>query len=307
MKVPFTRFQSLLNENPKNCLPTLKEHGDKQCIVTEKIHGSNLSLYFTNEGMRFASRNQVLPEDTNFMNLLRFFTPEKMEKLHKEVQNILDMNGFETFVIRGEIFGGHDAVGIKPVQTAIRYDGDIQFRIFAIECDDIHMKWEDVEYLSHGMEIPTVPVIASGPLVDMYQLEVEVPSVLCSNKDIQEGFCFRVENEVDGGAPVILKRRSEKFAEVKNTKAITEKTLDPAVLSLIGKIGDYITPQRLSNINSHFGFDSMKNFGQLHAAFIEDIKKDSMNELGLDEDAWKVVRKEVAFRAVPFIKELLGG
>ncbi|QDH46503.1 putative RNA ligase 2 [Aeromonas phage LAh_9] len=307
MKVPFTRFQSLLNENPKNCLPTLKEHGDKWCVVTEKIHGSNLSLYFTNEGIRFASRNQVLPEDTNFMNLSRFFTPEKMDKLHKEVQNFLDLGGFETLVIRGEIFGGHDAAGVKPVQTAIRYDGDIQFRVFAVECDGEHLYWPGVIAVSNDLELPLVPVIAEGPLSEMYQLEVEVPSVLCSNKDIQEGFCFRVENEVEGEAPIILKRRSEKFAEVKNTKAITEKTLDPAVLNLIGKIGDYITPQRLSNVNSHFGFDSMRNFGQLHAAFIEDVKKDSMNELGLDEDAWKVVRKEVGFRAVPLIKELLSG
>lgn len=312
MKVPFTRFQSLLNENPKNCLPTLKYHANAECVVTEKIHGANLSLYFSREDLRFASRNQVLPEDTNFMNLRRFFTEERINNLKEKVGTYLDGATYaQSFVIRGEIFGGHDAAGVKPVQTAIRYDGDIQFRVFSIEVvseeSTSYFDWGLLEFACEAYDLPTVPVIAKGKLSEMYGMDVEVPSTLASNGDIQEGFCYRVDLVDPNVAPIILKRRTEKFAEVKNTKAITEKTLDPKVLELIGKVGQYITPQRMSNINSHFGFDSMKNFKQLHEAFTADVKKDVMAELGLDEDAWNVVRKEVGFRSIPLVKSELGG
>lgn len=298
----FTRFQSLLNENPKNYLSVLVEYKDFPAVMTEKLHGANFSMYISSEGsVRFASRNQFMCRDSNFFNFQRYFTEERVGRIVEAALDIIPENA--TLRVIGELFGGHDALGIKPVQREIRYDGDIQFLMFhaefiSAEGDIRSLDWDSVIGVSNTTGIDLVPIIATGTLNELYQMEIEEPSVLSSKEDIAEGYCYRLEDNINGEA-IILKRRTSKFSEIKGKIDVTNQV--PVDLDL-GSVGDLITPQRVSNVNSHFGFSEMKNFQTLLNAVVEDIKADALKDLGVDEAAFKILQKSVARKVVPLIK-----
>lgn len=307
----FTRFQSLLNENPKNSLGVLRKCAGSPAVKTEKIHGANFSVYINSDKMvRFASRNQYLCRESNFFNFQRFFTEERTNILANDAQEYL--NEGETIRIFGELFGGHDADGIKPVQREIKYDGDIQFRVFHVEFilpsgEIRNAEWDDVVVIAEFLELPLVPVISEGNLADLYAEEIEVPSKLASKGDIAEGFCYRLRKNYEG-SPVILKRRTTEFCETKGKikdGKLVEKTFDPAVLVLLEKVRTLVTAQRVSNVNSHHGFVGMPCFKDLHKAVMDDIKKDAESDIGVDAAAFKVVQKEIGREVIPFIKEEL--
>lgn len=307
----FTRFQSLLNENPKNSLGVLRKCAGSPAVKTEKIHGANFSVYINSDKMvRFASRNQYLCRESNFFNFQRFFTEERTNILANDAQEYL--NEGDTIRIFGELFGGHDATGIKPVQREIKYDGDIQFRVFHAEYilpsgEIKSADWDDVVAIADMLELPLVPVIAEGTLAELYAQEIEVASVLSSKGDIAEGFCYRLRKNYEGAA-VILKRRTTEFCETKGKikdGKLVEKTFDPAVLVLLEKVRTLVTAQRVSNVNSHHGFVGMPCFKDLHKAVMDDIKKDAESDIGVDAAAFKVVQKEIGREVIPFIKEEL--
>lgn len=306
----FTRFQSLLNENPKNSMGVLRKCAQSPAIKTEKLHGANFSVYINSDKeYRFGSRNQYLCRDSNFFNFQRLFTEERMDEMVKRACHSLD-NG-ETIRIFGELFGGHDTLGIKPVQRDIKYVGDIQFRVFHIEfinkAGEIrNAEWDEVVAYATFLDLPLVPVIAEGPLADLYAEGIEVPSVLVDNGDICEGFCYRLRHNHEG-APVILKRRTTKFCEVKGNKSgkIVEKEFDPAILPLLDKVRSMVTAQRVSNVNSHHGYIGMPCFPMLHKAVMEDIEKDALSDFGIDSVVFKIIRKDIGFLVNPLLKEEL--
>lgn len=307
----FTRFQSLLNENPKNSLGVLKKCADLPAIKTEKIHGANFSVYINSRGrVRFGSRNQYLCRESNFFNFQRFFTEERMDRMIEAAKDFLP----EGWTIRvfGELFGGHDAVGIKPVQKEIHYDGDIQFRVFhaqlILPTEEVQdLEWGEVIAYANSLELPLVPIISEGSLSDLYSEEIEKSSVLSSKGDIAEGYCYRLLDNQEG-KPVILKRRTTNYCETKGKiegGKLVEKTFDPVILVLLEKVRNLITSQRVSNVNSHHGFVGMPCFKDLHSAVMEDIKKDAESDIGVDATAFKVINKDIGREIIPFIKEEL--
>lgn len=309
----FTRFQSLLNENPKNSLPVLEEFANADAIKTEKIHGANFSVYVGRDkdgvSIRYASRNNYLCRDSNFSNFQRYFTKEKEQDIINREAGLIEFG--DTIRLVGELFGGHDAVGVKPVQREIRYDGDIQFRVFHAEVIDedgvVHpFEWTNIPFLTKELGLEIVPVISQGPLSELYQEGVEVPSTLASNGDIAEGFCYRLRENVHGEA-IILKRRTTKFSETKGKVGgkLVEREFDPAIRTLLDQVRSMVTPQRVSNVNSHHGFIGMACFKDLHIAVMEDIQKDALSDFGIDDAAFKVVRKEVGYLINPLLKQEL--
>ena len=318
----FTKFQSLVNENPKSIFPILNSHlSDAECVVTEKIHGANFSVYLSPEGIRFASRSQVLPVETNFMNCQRVFTKDRIQELlemyRKYQESQPDIVKGYTIRFIGEIFGGHDADGIKPVQRDIRYDGDIQFRVFAIHFSKPqngegvrHVPFTGVENICKTYGFETVPVLGKGKLGEMYKIDPSAQSALASKDGvIREGVCFRVENEDDMfGEPLIIKKRSPDFLE--NKGVASEKkvfTLRGDMAELLETLRAMVTPQRVSNVNSHHGFDNIKAFPDLHRAVMEDMVKDAMTDCGIDltNKDLQPLKKMVGAEFVPLVRQEL--
>lgn len=296
LSIKFTEFQSLVNENPKSIYPILRDYGDTVCVATEKLHGANFSVYveFTEEVgnpfVRFASRSQLIGDESVFFHYKRFFTGEFMKSFKSKFLD-KETHPYKGVRFIGELFGGHDAIGIKPVQREIKYSGDIQFRLFHVEFinkDDTvsHANWKDVVSCANYYGFELAPVIGYGKLKDLYQINPEEKTALSEDEtQIREGICIRsLENSEDfEGKPFICKKRSNNFLENKGKiTAAKEITLDPKFVEILGKIEALATPQRVSNVNSHFGYDSIKCFPDLHKATMEDFVKDVLKEFNID-------------------------
>ena len=318
----FTKFQSLVNENPKSIFPILNSDiADMECYATEKVHGANFSVYISPEGIRFASRSQVLPENTNFMNCQRVFTPDRINELKGMYVTYQEgvSSEYKDFTIRfiGEIFGGHDAEGIKPVQRDIRYDGDIQFRLFAVHVFHpkengkvAYLPFSDIEIISKDFGFEMVPLLGVGKLSELYKMDPSAQSALASKDGvIREGVCFHVDNaEEYFGMPLIIKKRSPNFLE--NKGVASEKkvfTLSGDMAELLETLRAMITPQRVSNVNSHHGFDNIKAFPDLHRAVMEDMVKDALTDCGVDltNKDFQPLKKIIGAEFVPLVRKEL--
>ena len=296
LSIKFTEFQSLVNENPKSIYPILREYGDTEGVATEKLHGANFSVYleFTQDNSvlkRFASRSQMIGDEFAFFHYKRYFTEEFMKNLEEKVIKDEKVSSFKGIRFIGELFGGHDAIGIKPVQREIKYAGDIQFRLFHVEFinkDDTisHANWDGVKSCAESFGFELVPIIGYGKIKDLYKINPEEKTALSEDEtQIREGICIRsIENsEMFDGKPFICKKRSNNFLENKGKlTAAKEITLDPKFVEILGQIEALVTPQRVSNVNSHFGYDSIKCFPDLHKATMEDFVKDVLKEFNID-------------------------
>ena len=317
----FTEFQSLVNENPKNITGIFAEDKFKNlwCVATEKLHGANFSVYlFKDKGtiqIRFASRNQFIGIENQFFNFKRYFTEEKIKNLKDIAENLITEEGLCIRFI-GELFGGHDALNTKPVQKEILYDGDIQFKVFSVESynlsdqEDIHyMDWLHVIHFCDDFDLKTVPIINIDTLENLYKIDPTEQSALSSKENqIREGICIReLYNEV-GNPPLILKKRSPNFLENKGKLSSSkELSLDPKFLETFNKVLEMVTPQRVSNVNSHFGFTSIKEFASLQKSVMDDITKDSIKDYDIDLNFndYKELKKVIGKRVSPLIKQEL--
>lgn len=314
----FEKFQSLINESMKNVGPFLRDPTfmKKKVVVTEKIHGANFSVYLNQKGINFASRSQMLCPETNFMNCQRYFTPEKVEAL---IQFWKDMPVSADCEIRfiGEIYGGLDIDGIKAVQREVHYAGDIGFRVFSVqvincsgqEKDEVYTyQWDHVKTLCANFGLEVVPIIAQDiTFEEAYALDTKVKSKLSDKDQVCEGFVIRAESVIDGDAPLIFKKRNTEFLESKGTVKAVQNTPEQTQLGMeaMARLGAFVTPQRVSNVNSHHGFQSLKDFNNLMVAVIDDVLDEYKSEYDIalrDEPVWKEIKRSFGNQLVPLIR-----
>lgn len=319
----FEKFQSLINESMKNVGGFLRDSsfGKRKAVVTEKIHGANFSVYFGCKdnvvGINFASRSQMLCPETNFMNCQRYFTEEKIQELLEHASTIMALDKCELRFI-GEIYGGMDIAGIKPVQREVHYSGDIGFRVFHAQIANnetgevFDYNWKNVKALASDFGFEVAPIVAEGLTFEQaYALDQKVKSALSDKDQICEGYCIRVDADgEEGQAPLIFKKRNTDFLETKGTVKAPQNTVEQTELGMeaMARIGSFITPQRVSNVNSHHGYSSPKDFQNLMAAVLEDVLDEYKKEYDVDlrnEPVWKEIKRSVGAQVVPLVREVL--
>lgn len=312
----FEKFQSLVNESMKNVGGFLRDSsfGKRKAIVTEKIHGANFSVYLTKGGINFASRSQMLCPETNFMNCQRYFTPEKVQDMLSRWEGLLINDDREIRII-GEIYGGLDIDGIKAVQREVHYEGDIGFRVFHAQiCDTktgevADYQWDGVKHVAKDFGLELAPVIAEDiTFEEAYALDTKVKSKLSDKEQVCEGFCIRVEEP--GASPLIFKKRNTEFLETKGTVKAPQNAVEQTQLGMeaMARIGSFITPQRVSNVNSHHGYDNPKDFQKLMEAVLDDVLNEYKAEYDVDlrnELVWKEIKRSVGAQVVPLVREVL--
>lgn len=315
----FEKYQSLVNESMKNVGGFLRnsEVMASPAVVTEKIHGANFSVYLKKGAINFASRSQMLCPETNFMNCQRYFTPEKVKAL-VEFWDSLPVSDNSELRFIGEIYGGLDIAGIKPVQREVHYSGDISFKVFQIQVvgmsqqeeeEVYNYNWDSIETLCGNFGLETVPVIAKGvTFEEAYKLSTAVNSLLSDKEDnLCEGFCIRIENPVVGAEPLVFKKRNTDFLESKGTVKAVQNTAEQTQLGMeaMARLGSFVTPQRVSNVNSHHGYQSLKDFSNLMLMVIEDVLNEYKAEYDVDlrnEPVWKEIKRSFGNQLVPLIR-----
>ena len=308
----FEKYQSLINEG--KILKTITENAsilEEDGYATEKIHGANFSYYIWEDpsgevDYRFASRSNLLPKDTGFYKCNRFFTDELINYT-LSVFNESIKPRFKGIRLVGELFGGDSVGHIKPVQSEIKYKTDICFRVFQIQLSEDStfekvtiLPFPGMLNLTNRFGLETVPVIQIGKIKDLLQLNPDSKSKICD--DIQEGVVIQTLDQ-----SVTIKNRSKNFLEIKGTIKNPGVELPEDVVNLLSLVSAYATEQRVSNVNSHHGFNSIKDFSNLMSAVMEDVSKDILEELNIDLNAkgMKLVRGKLCSMFSTFIKEML--
>ena len=82
----FKKFNSIENTSRTNFVDEVRQHlpDDEIYAVSEKIHGANISWWWTKVGIKCGIRNKFLEEGTNFYNW-----EQVLEKYRPNIQNVI--------------------------------------------------------------------------------------------------------------------------------------------------------------------------------------------------------------------------
>ena len=212
-------------------------------VITEKIHGSNISVHFeAGQEWRVGKRNSFLSPGDNFYDIWNVL--ERYREGLEIVQAIAD-RGDGTIRLYGELYGA-------GVQKGVDYGSEKRVAFFGMKEHDALVEFITFQRFL-PVELPAVPIIR---VVDSLQEALDyntefvsrVGSTLCEGVVIQPLDFVLCDNH---GSPFLLKKKNEKFLEMKSEKK--PRMVDAAVDSLQQEIGRYVTDARLQNIFSKEG------------------------------------------------------
>ena len=318
----FQEFQSLVNENPKNVGKILMDDRAQFAVgyATEKVHGANFGVWWEDDTqtIRFSKRTSFIGEEANFYNWQRFFTPEQIAHMERNFQAVCSTAGIKTITLYGELFGGDGVEGIKSVQREIRYGNDITFIGFQLIVDGKYItSYKQLADFCTMMKVPVVPLLAEGTLPELYAIDPDQPSVLSPEKDIREGIVITItdfpgmDHDAFDGKPLMLKKRSKDFIENKGVVSKTSKDFDAGlsaeIMQAVTIIKSMLTPQRVSNVNSHFGYEGGKNFSNLMTAVADDVLKEFRETHGdVSKEVVKHAKSCIGRTVPPLVRKELG-
>jgi len=304
----FTKYQSIDNSYRQKIINHLYDHGlsEGDWIATEKIHGCNFSIWCEGGSVSFAKRSGFIEKDENFYNTerLRNVLTTCMTKLYNTLWVKQLANNGDTVVVWGEQCGGsgNDA---KTVQSQIWYSDDPAFLVFDISINGVYQSHRQVEALCRVVGFVTVPVVATGDLKFLLELDPEFNCTVTSKADNPaEGFVIKPAEvkHFGNGARVILKTKSKAFSEKKNK--VPSKAPEPlcdADQLLLDELVTYVTKNRLKSVLSHIGDVGQKDFGKVIGLLVQDILVDYEKDYGSlehekarEDSEWKKVSRALS-------------
>jgi len=104
----FKAYTKIENSYRIKLLNKIQEQGycfdDLKCCVNEKLNGSNFSIHYDGQEIKFARRKAFLSQDSNFCNWQEVIQRGEFERLIKELYQYIKAK--ETIILYGELCGG---------------------------------------------------------------------------------------------------------------------------------------------------------------------------------------------------------
>lgn len=303
--------------------------------VTEKIHGSNFACYVNeNDPIQFASRNNLLSNDEadafyNFRSIREKISSDSIALFHAIKS---DRPEVKSIIVYGELFGGlyeHkevEKVQQSKVQKGVQYCPDLNFKVFDVflNVDGVHHTETGSNYLSPvSMDaycdmfgVDYVSPIYQGSLDECLEYQNDFNSAIFNDyelPDVGDNVCEGVVIKPvtpfydNRGNRAVFKNKNAKFAEKAGEKkrpVKQAKELSPEDIIQMNVAQDYITLQRLNNIESKIGqLEEPKQIGQFIKEFMKDVIEDVKYESGIELD--KPARIFISKKAKELIMEKL--
>jgi len=321
----FKKYCSIENSYRVKYLNDIVEYGLTygEWVVTEKVHGSNLSFWMDQTGVKAAKRSGFLTYGNRFFNF-----QEVMDSYEKEFevlfQAVMDIYGipFEKLEIAlyGEIFGGtypHDGVDRVPnavtVQKGVFYAPFNDFYAYDMKVNGRYINVDVFEEIMENVGFFYAKHIYKGFFKDVLAYPNEFPTKIPGRlelPDIEGNVCEGVvikpviARQFPNGERVILKNKNEKFSEIlhskksKTPKVPEDISLLPEEEEIYKKALSYINENRLRNVLSHIGTVTDKMFGKVQGLFMQDVmedfRKDHAEEMDkLEKKRIKIIQKRI--------------
>ncbi|AUM58455.1 RNA ligase [Proteus phage phiP4-3] len=293
-------------------------------IAQEKIHGTNFSFICDGVDVVCAKRTNLIGESE------AFFGYELILKRYK--QNILDMFNtvkesmpdLELLTVFGEYAG-------PGIQREVDYE-EKDFWVFDILINGDLVDALFLRMLSSKTNLKICPVILTGDFDELSNLERSFDSLIPEfnaivkehgipaanahvfgpqkegSENIAEGYVLKpiTPTQFNNKSRVIFKCKNAKFKETGKVKTIRPTPeLSNDDQELVNFSTSYITAQRLSNVISHVGEISSKDFGKVQGLMMQDVLKD-MLKAGhdiLDYDDPALIKKSIQKEIQEFIRK----
>lgn len=110
----FIKYNSIIHNSNKNLIESILKHNkdllECEFIVQHKYDGANFQVIFSKNStdIKFASRNQVLNENSNFFNYKKIISLDYYQDIFKRIQDYLNNSKYiESINLFGELIGDH--------------------------------------------------------------------------------------------------------------------------------------------------------------------------------------------------------
>lgn len=287
---------------------------DEKFYATEKIHGSNMSIEFTENSTRYFSRNREVTLDDKALGSY-LATTNNLKDIESIAKSILEgsvslsrkENNITKVIVFGELYGS----GIQNMEYAENKAGIQEFRVFDVfvfEDDRAYtLNAEELLYIFGQLAVPFFTEVKSL----REWLTTELPETSTLGGPI-EGLVYKpFDGQIlyfDDGAVcnyLGVKHKTEKFAEIKSRKKEAPVLTDDEI-SFKENIKRYFTMQRLDNLLSKGDVElSVRNLGTIIPAYLEDVKTDYIKDNPDSYFNQRILNKAMSSLVVKLVEEKL--
>lgn len=301
--MPFRKFPSIENSyrDKEICywLDKFPELRDETYIITEKLDGSCISFVYEPDGtFHVAKRSGFVGSDENFYDIQRVVYNEYKDIMY--VFKNFAQSTKSTLNVYGELFG-------KGIQKRINYGPEKYIRFFDVTVDDVMFSQREIEDFFSSLNIEDMLVPNFGTVKGLQaalDFNVEgVPTLI--NPDggsFIEGVVIKPYEKMymipygedtpttKLGNPFYLKKKSEKFNEVKPKRE--KKEVDEGIEVLRNSFKDYITENRVLSVFSKYGeIEHPKQIGDYIRLVLNDAKEEF--EKDYSDDLYELDKNEL--------------
>lgn len=293
----FQKYSSLENHTNGKFLAAVFDYLDANglrnelFVAREKIHGTNFSVIITADSISPAKRSGPITETEKFFGYEDLMA--KYQTRFKEIQSAYIGGEITQIQIFGEYAGG-------GIQKEVDY-GEKDFYVFDViftknGTEALYMADDFVTKLCFAHHLKMAPVIGLGTIDELLKLPVEYDTVVNeydklfeaqgaivnqmkfeqpeAKDNVSEGLVIKPVTPMflRTGGRIAIKYKTDKFKEKGKGKAPAVPVPLPAEdLALLEKFSEFVTWNRVSNVISHIGEVTSKDFGKVLGLTMRDI------------------------------------
>jgi len=333
----FTRYDSIgyIFDRDFMAQIRLERFDTQEYVVQEKVHGSNTCFVTDGKTVSFGKRNGFIAEDEYFYEyeeLLERYTPKVITLYSIVKEHFKDM---EVLTVFGEMFGGNyphpdvtNNTNVSIIQKGVYYSPDHEFYAFDLYVGNEENGFyasvdESTNFFERG-NFFYAKTLFRGTLDECLNYPNNSITLIPDwlglppiENNICEGIVIRpvVTNYLSNGARILLKSKNEHFLEKKSIKKripkwLVEHSYSEQLTNLLLVVEQYVTENRLHNVESKIGHVSMpKELGKMIDLFSEDIlddflKENSGNYAAIEKNEQKIFSKHLRDMAAKMIKKV---
>ena len=262
----------------------------KECYAMEKIHGTSSHVFY------YPPNNNVecldfFPGGEKLENFKKCFDEIKLTELIRKLA--LEISLDTNLIIYGEAYGG------KCQGMSNTYGKELKFIAFEVKIGDKWLCVPDAEDVVKKLGLEFVHY-------EKVPTDIEVLDKLANSNSVQairngcgeklrEGIVLRplIELRKNNGERIITKHKNDTFKEREHLPKLNTQNLE--VLKEANKIAEeWVTEMRLIHVLDNFSNATIKDTGTIIKAMLEDILRESKNEIIDNKEIRSAINKKTA-------------
>lgn len=254
----------------------------KECYAMEKIHGTSAHVSWKDGGVLFFSGG------CEYSQFIQLFDQEELAARFAQMKH-------EHVVVFGEAYGG------KMQGMSGTYGDQLRFVAFEVKIGESWLAVPKAENVARDLGFDFVHWKQVPTTIEALDAERDADSVQAIKNGIgagkkREGIVLRpiIEVTTNRGSRIIAKYKRDDFQETKTPRPL--KQVDFQVLTNAQAIADeWVTDMRMGHVLDKLSHPlDISMTKQVIDAMVEDVERESANEIVMSEAARKMIAKNTA-------------